>query len=287
MEGLADVVAKLGALVRCPICGELLDAPVLFPECSHVFCSKCIRLALGYKTECPSCRGDRVASRLVPVPLLDEVAAALKALPNVDETLETLAKERSLKRHKENEGQMEEVNKVFTLGSEGMRVTCDSCKLMVRDLERHSEECLNKTDQERFRFAQLHGRLPTVVLRPQRLPKLNYKTTSAKKLQSVCLDLGISAKGTRTQLEWRHLQYVAMFNANLDHAKPLPVEMIREELKEMERAMFGPTLFKGKPARPEEVDWGKLVEAARPKDVKAHQQKHEVVVEMMVEVEDD
>jgi hypothetical protein len=88
-------------------------------QCSHVFCSKCIRLALGYKTERPSCRGDRVASRLVPVRLLDDVAAALKALPNVDETLETLAKERSSKRRKENKRQMEEVDKVLTLGLEG------------------------------------------------------------------------------------------------------------------------------------------------------------------------
>ncbi|KAF9057143.1 hypothetical protein BJ165DRAFT_1418665 [Panaeolus papilionaceus] len=45
----------LDGALRCPICGEVYDAPVSI-SCGHTFCSTCIRSALGIKQECPQCR---------------------------------------------------------------------------------------------------------------------------------------------------------------------------------------------------------------------------------------
>ncbi|PPQ75450.1 hypothetical protein CVT24_013333 [Panaeolus cyanescens] len=51
----APGLRTLDTALRCPICGEVYDAPVSI-ACGHTFCSACIRSALGVKQECPQCR---------------------------------------------------------------------------------------------------------------------------------------------------------------------------------------------------------------------------------------
>ncbi|CAI8041257.1 E3 ubiquitin-protein ligase RAD18 [Geodia barretti] len=61
----------LDQLLRCPICFEYYEATMMFPQCSHNFCSLCIRRYLsGGKTKCPMCakcvtEGDLKKNRLV------------------------------------------------------------------------------------------------------------------------------------------------------------------------------------------------------------------------------
>ncbi|NXN77291.1 RAD18 ligase, partial [Bombycilla garrulus] len=42
-------------LLRCGICFDYFNIAVIIPQCSHSYCSLCIRKFLSYKTQCPTC----------------------------------------------------------------------------------------------------------------------------------------------------------------------------------------------------------------------------------------
>ncbi|XP_022791441.1 E3 ubiquitin-protein ligase RAD18-like isoform X2 [Stylophora pistillata] len=42
-------------LLRCSICYEFFDVALIIPECSHNYCSLCIRRSLSYDPKCPTC----------------------------------------------------------------------------------------------------------------------------------------------------------------------------------------------------------------------------------------
>ncbi|XP_068883810.1 E3 ubiquitin-protein ligase RAD18 isoform X1 [Aphelocoma coerulescens] len=52
--GLAPLKA-VDELLRCGICFDYFSIAVIIPQCSHNYCSLCIRKFLSYKTQCPTC----------------------------------------------------------------------------------------------------------------------------------------------------------------------------------------------------------------------------------------
>ncbi|XP_051059603.1 E3 ubiquitin-protein ligase RAD18 [Phodopus roborovskii] len=52
--GLA-MMKTVDDLLRCGICFEYFNIAVIIPQCSHNYCSLCIRKFLSYKTQCPTC----------------------------------------------------------------------------------------------------------------------------------------------------------------------------------------------------------------------------------------
>ncbi|XP_054694560.1 E3 ubiquitin-protein ligase RAD18 isoform X1 [Grus americana] len=42
-------------LLRCGICFDYFSIAMIIPQCSHNYCSLCIRKFLSYKTQCPAC----------------------------------------------------------------------------------------------------------------------------------------------------------------------------------------------------------------------------------------
>ncbi|XP_044307907.1 E3 ubiquitin-protein ligase RAD18 isoform X3 [Varanus komodoensis] len=42
-------------LLRCGICFEYFNIAMIIPQCSHNYCSLCIRRSLSYKPQCPTC----------------------------------------------------------------------------------------------------------------------------------------------------------------------------------------------------------------------------------------
>ncbi|KFQ16308.1 E3 ubiquitin-protein ligase RAD18, partial [Leptosomus discolor] len=42
-------------LLRCGICFDYFSTAMIIPQCSHNYCSLCIRKFLSYKTQCPTC----------------------------------------------------------------------------------------------------------------------------------------------------------------------------------------------------------------------------------------
>uniref|UniRef100_A0A8C2MF96 RING-type E3 ubiquitin transferase n=1 Tax=Cricetulus griseus TaxID=10029 RepID=A0A8C2MF96_CRIGR len=63
MEALAEprwppglaMMKTIDDLLRCGICFEYFNIAVIIPQCSHNYCSLCIRKFLSYKTQCPTC----------------------------------------------------------------------------------------------------------------------------------------------------------------------------------------------------------------------------------------
>ncbi|XP_075839377.1 E3 ubiquitin-protein ligase RAD18 isoform X1 [Microtus pennsylvanicus] len=63
METLAEprwppglsMMKTIDDLLRCGICFEYFNIAVIIPQCSHNYCSLCIRKFLSYKTQCPTC----------------------------------------------------------------------------------------------------------------------------------------------------------------------------------------------------------------------------------------
>ena len=50
----------------CVICLNVLEDPVMFYECEHLFCRKCIRASLMMKRECPTDRSTKRLSDVKP-----------------------------------------------------------------------------------------------------------------------------------------------------------------------------------------------------------------------------
>jgi E3 ubiquitin-protein ligase RAD18 len=258
-----SLLGEVGLLVRCPICRELLDAPVVL-KCCHMFCSLCIRTALVSKCECPVCRDGKETNVVASVPVLDQVIGVLRKIPNVDDVLVEIVKRSSLKRARMGDDE--------DMGFSSQRATCFDCKLQVRDLKTHLPQCLAKGESERERFAQEHKDMK--VPEKRRLAKLSYDTMSLKDLKNICERLLIGGKGSKKQLEWRHCKYVALFNANQDRSDPVSDERLRQLLTKAEAIQFA-----AKPAKiiKMEANWEKLMEQAKRTKVETMPVQDEVV----------
>ncbi|KAF9153633.1 E3 ubiquitin-protein ligase rad18 [Linnemannia schmuckeri] len=64
---------EIDSHLRCPICKELLRAAVVL-QCSHNFCSECIRRHLDKESSCPACRVATSTSQIRRNVALDEIA---------------------------------------------------------------------------------------------------------------------------------------------------------------------------------------------------------------------
>ncbi|XP_029457302.1 E3 ubiquitin-protein ligase RAD18 isoform X3 [Rhinatrema bivittatum] len=60
-------------LLRCGICFDYFNIAMIIPQCSHNYCSLCIRKSLSYKTQCPTCCVAVVEPDLRNNRLLDEL----------------------------------------------------------------------------------------------------------------------------------------------------------------------------------------------------------------------
>ncbi|XP_067400488.1 E3 ubiquitin-protein ligase RAD18 isoform X2 [Emydura macquarii macquarii] len=50
-----SLLKEMDDLLRCGICFDYFDIAMIIPQCSHNYCSLCIRKFLSYKTQCPTC----------------------------------------------------------------------------------------------------------------------------------------------------------------------------------------------------------------------------------------
>ncbi|KAL8588498.1 hypothetical protein ACOMHN_022285 [Nucella lapillus] len=54
----------LEELMKCPICFDLMQAPVLLPACEHNYCSLCIRRYFSQREQCPTCGSPASSNQL-------------------------------------------------------------------------------------------------------------------------------------------------------------------------------------------------------------------------------
>ncbi|XP_034514585.1 E3 ubiquitin-protein ligase RAD18 isoform X1 [Ailuropoda melanoleuca] len=79
--GLA-VMKAIDDLLRCGICFEYFNIAVMIPQCSHNYCSLCIRKFLSYKTQCPTCCVTVTEPDLKNNRILDELVKSLNFARN-------------------------------------------------------------------------------------------------------------------------------------------------------------------------------------------------------------
>ncbi|XP_040263135.1 E3 ubiquitin-protein ligase RAD18 [Bufo bufo] len=63
----------LDDLLHCGICFDYFNIAMIIPQCSHNYCSLCIRKFLSYKTQCPTCCVAVTESELRNNRILDDV----------------------------------------------------------------------------------------------------------------------------------------------------------------------------------------------------------------------
>ncbi|XP_036388681.1 E3 ubiquitin-protein ligase RAD18-like [Megalops cyprinoides] len=66
-------------LLRCPICFDYLNISMMAQQCSHTFCSLCIRKFLSYKSQCPVCNVAITELDLRNNRILDDIVRSFKA----------------------------------------------------------------------------------------------------------------------------------------------------------------------------------------------------------------
>ncbi|XP_076447739.1 uncharacterized protein LOC143284692 [Babylonia areolata] len=55
---------ELEELMKCPICFDLMQAPVILPSCEHNYCSLCIRRYFSQREQCPMCGSPASSNQL-------------------------------------------------------------------------------------------------------------------------------------------------------------------------------------------------------------------------------
>ncbi|XP_074770709.1 E3 ubiquitin-protein ligase RAD18 isoform X2 [Athene noctua] len=66
-------------LLRCGICFDYFSIAMIIPQCSHNYCSLCIRKFLSYKTQCPTCFVAASESDLKNNRMLDELVKSFNS----------------------------------------------------------------------------------------------------------------------------------------------------------------------------------------------------------------
>ncbi|KAK1598143.1 DNA repair protein rad18 [Colletotrichum navitas] len=109
-------------------------------------------------------------------------------------------------------------------------VPCPICNTRMKEAQvfRHLDTCTGAKTQTTARSSS--SRTPTpntsahgghrLTPAPERLPALAYSMLKDAALRKKMSDLGLSTTGTRLQLEKRHKEWVTLWNANCDSARP-------------------------------------------------------------------
>ncbi|XP_061187923.1 uncharacterized protein LOC133195955 [Saccostrea echinata] len=71
---------EIDSLLRCPICYDFIHTAMILPECSHTFCSFCIRQHLSHTNKCPICNSAACENNLRNNRLVDDVILQFKSI---------------------------------------------------------------------------------------------------------------------------------------------------------------------------------------------------------------
>ncbi|KZL79848.1 dna repair protein rad18 [Colletotrichum incanum] len=118
----------------------------------------------------------------------------------------------------------------FLLAPDDGLVPCPICNTRMKEAQvfRHLDTCTGAKPQTTARTSSSRTPTPNTSARggprptpaPDRLPALAYSMLKDAALRKKMSDLGLSTTGTRLQLEKRHKEWVTLWNANCDSARP-------------------------------------------------------------------
>ncbi|TID15015.1 hypothetical protein CANINC_004686 [Pichia inconspicua] len=219
-------IADLDGALRCQICKELLQAPVL-TTCGHVFCSICIRRNLTVSQNCPLCHEETYESGLRKILLLDGIVTWFE----------------------QHRVQLQNALKVDTVDdsqSEGEtgndnEALCPVCgkRMPLQELQgRHIDQCLAAPSPPPTATAKMQ--IQTNGTNKPRLPNLD-TSMSTVKLREKMSALRLPTHGTRSQLERRIKEYINLHNANLDALNPVSEFTLLSRLRQWESVVGSPS----------------------------------------------
>lgn len=70
---------KMGLELKCPLCLNLLNKPMLLP-CNHIFCDICIPRSTQFGTECPACKNQCADGDMRSVPYMENLVSIYRSL---------------------------------------------------------------------------------------------------------------------------------------------------------------------------------------------------------------
>ncbi|KAK7493595.1 hypothetical protein BaRGS_00015107 [Batillaria attramentaria] len=73
-------VKDFDGILRCPICFDYMQAPMLLPNCQHNFCSLCIRRYFIHKEQCPVCSSGASSNELRSNQIMDTTIQQYKKM---------------------------------------------------------------------------------------------------------------------------------------------------------------------------------------------------------------
>jgi CHAT domain-containing protein len=252
--------------LMCPICHELLSSAMTFSICSHTFCSLCIRRALEYRTSCPICNAavstssmynnhlvDRIIQTYVAmVPVLIDLCnnrnnnvnvfneQSFHSVENIANKEQPAIESISKKRKRIEESNIANISIENQKDEASKTIHCPSCNLLFNDEEiaTHINTCIDQNlaqDYQPISFKANNNHSNGTIQNVKRIVPPVYALMSLKNLKDSLRKFGLSDKGEREDLIWRHKEYVLQFNSNLDSLNPKPIEHIIELVKRNEQ----------------------------------------------------
>ncbi|GMM27938.1 E3 ubiquitin-protein ligase [Martiniozyma asiatica (nom. inval.)] len=261
-------LSQLDSMMRCQICKEFLKSPVL-TTCGHLFCSMCVRHAIGTTNKCPICLEETYESGLRKVLLLDGIVnwfdtnrkdllkqLSAKDIKDVQEVEDSQGEE-GVSQTQNDHGQANDSN-----SSREDMAECPICGVFMdmQELQgKHIDNCLVKpatnknshglvnsprkrkglSDLMKPTHTKKQKQMANVQLQPenikrkQRLPNLDTSLTTAK-LKEKLNTYKLPNNGTRDQLLNRLKEYITIYNANLDSLNPVQDRILVSRLSKWE-----------------------------------------------------
>ncbi|KAF2152560.1 DNA repair protein rad18 [Myriangium duriaei CBS 260.36] len=257
--------------LRCQVCKDFFNNPVI-TSCSHTFCSLCIRRCLSAEGKCPACRAGDQASKLRRNWAIEEVVAtfistrpdALRiATADKDEREERPTKRRRVQREEVAESTGRQTRRsarnaatpsstpVETIDvddddddadydpepDDGL-VSCPMCSARMKEeaVFPHLDRCDGSKPKPKPVAKIVPVAAQRTTAQQERLPELNYSLLGDGQMRKKLKELGIPAVGAKALMVRRHTEWVNLWNANCDAARPKSKRELLHELDIWERA---------------------------------------------------
>ncbi|KAI9305815.1 hypothetical protein BJ944DRAFT_61276 [Cunninghamella echinulata] len=250
--------------LRCPICKEFFNTPLILSTCSHSFCAICIRRCLAAEQCCPKCRTSSFESNLHNNYDLDNIVNAWKGtrallldleVKRSESVIVTTMEKLQVEQHNHSNDFVETNSKVSTTRrstrlkktsdetEDSSIATCPVCqqKMPVVVINQHVDRCLDGDS----RIPALPNEnaqssiMATKKIDPgKKPPRIVYDMYKEKDLKKALRDLDLPDHGDRVQLVWRYKEYVALYNSNMDSDNPKDIKQLLRQLNVSEQIQF-------------------------------------------------
>lgn len=255
--------------LHCPVCYCLFSTPMMLINCSHNYCSICIRRTLIYRNRCPQCNIPCSINDIKPNRLLDYLVqqfnhfkqslvkninkqinkanqiyfnnppvSLINAADSVCSPSSFLSSSSSLPSPNNNKTITTIKDLISRPPSHTSslipnKVHCPICFIQIATsaINQHLDGCLAKTNNQKEE-AKKQKEEEEATDRPLHLQTIAYNLYTDKQMKELLKKLNLPINGNREELIKRHKEYLLLCNSSLDSMNPLsPSEIIKIIIK--------------------------------------------------------